>query len=353
MPDYPIIDGKTISPDHPPYIIAEKSRNHNGKLERAISLIEAAKRAGADAVKLQTYTADTITLNSNRPEFMIQGGLWDGKRLYDLYAQAYTPWEWHEALFAKGKALGITVFSSPFDPTAVDFLESIGCPAYKIASFELIDLPLIAKASRTGKPIIMSTGMATLGEIDDAVATARANGCQTPILLHCTSGYPTPIHEANLRTIPHLSQAFSLPVGLSDHTPGISAPVAAVSIGACVIEKHFTLRRADGGPDAAFSLEAEELALLSSSCRDAWMALGKVTYLSQGSEQLSLPYRRSLYVCADIAEGELFTSDNIRSVRPGLGVAPRYLPDFIGKRAARALSYGTPLRFDMIEREKD
>jgi len=327
------------------------SGNHNGDINRAFALIEAAKQAGADAVKLQTYTADTITIDHDGPGFRIEGGLWDGRKLYELYQQAHTPWDWHPRLFARARELGITVFSSPFDPTAIEFLETLGAPAFKIASFEAIDLPLIQRAARSGQPLIISTGIASLGEIADAVEAARAAGCRELALLHCTSGYPTPPEDSNLRTIAHLADAFGVVVGLSDHTPGTAVPVAAVALGASLIEKHFTLRRADGGPDAAFSLEPQELAELVANCRTGWTALGKINYALETSEKGSLIFRRSLYAVQDIPAGGRLTADNVRSIRPGYGLPPKHLPKVLGRRAAHAIGRGTPLAWSLIEPE--
>lgn len=342
------IAGRAIGPGHPPYLIAELSGNHNGDLRRALRIMEAAKAAGADAAKLQTYTADTITIDHDGPEFRIEGGLWAGRTLYELYQEAHTPWEWHEALFAKGAELGITVFSSPFDKTAIDFLESLGAPAYKIASFEAIDLPLIEYAASKGKPLVISTGMADLEEIGDAVAAARAGGAGGTVLLHCISGYPTPAEEANLRTIPDLADRFDAVIGLSDHTLGTEVAVASVALGACVIEKHVTLRRADGGPDAAFSLEPAELASLVRSCHTAWSALGRASYERAPSEKDNLMFRRSLYVVRDMAAGEAFSEANVRSIRPGFGLAPRHLGQILGRRAKTALKRGTPMSWDLL-----
>ncbi len=342
------IANRSIGPEYPPFLIAEMSGNHNGDLKRALAILEAAKAAGADAVKLQTYTADTITIQHHGPGFRIEGGLWHGRTLHDLYAEAHTPWEWQEALFAKGRELGLIVFSSPFDATAVDFLEKLGTPAYKIASFEIVDLPLIRRCAATGKPLIISTGMASLTDIGEAVLAAREAGAQEIALLHCTSGYPTPPEESNLRTVPHLAAAFGTVVGLSDHTPGIGAAVAAVALGASLIEKHFTLRRADGGPDAAFSLEPAELADLVGNCRIAWQALGTVSYKREKSEAGNVQFRRSLYVTADMRAGEVFTLQNLRSIRPGYGLPPKYYDLFIGKRVSRDVKRGTPVTWDLI-----
>jgi len=349
MPNYIEIAGRRIGPDYPPYVIAELSGNHNGKIERAFELMDVAKRAGADAVKLQTYTADTMTIDSDGPEFEIRGGLWAGRRLYELYQEAGTPWEWHAKLFERGRALGLTVFSTPFDPTAIDFLVSLGAPAMKIASFEATDLPLIAKIASAGKPVILSTGMADLVEIAQAVDACRAAGCKELVLLHCVSGYPSSPKEANLRTIPHLAQTFGCPIGLSDHTLGVAVSVGAIAMGACVIEKHFTLARADGGPDAAFSLEPDELAELCTGTRDAWQALGAVDYGRKESERQNVIFRRSLYVVRDIAAGETMTAENVRSIRPGYGLAPKHLPAVLGRKVRAPLKRGTALKWEHID----
>ncbi|SNS78569.1 MULTISPECIES: pseudaminic acid synthase [unclassified Azospirillum] len=337
-----------FAPGQKPFLIAELSGNHNGDIDRARRMIDAAKAAGADAVKLQTYTADTITLDVDRPEFRLEGGLWAGRTLYELYQEAHTPWDWHPALFAHAAEIGIPIFSSPFDPTAIDLLESLGAPAYKIASFELIDLPLIEKAARTGKPLIMSTGMASLGEVAEAVAAARVAGNDNICLLHCVSGYPTPVEDCDLRTIPHLAQAFDVAAGLSDHTMGVAVPVAAVALGAVVIEKHFTLARADGGPDAAFSLEPAEFRAMADACAAAHAALGSISYALKPSEAGGRSFRRSLYITADIAAGEVLTGANVRSIRPGLGLPPKHLPDVLGRVAARNLTRGEPLDWTML-----
>jgi N-acetylneuraminate synthase len=345
------IAGREIGADRPPYVIAEMSANHNGSLERALQILEAAKASGADALKLQTYRADTITIDHDGPEFMLHEGLWAGRRLYELYESAAMPWEWHAPLFKRGRELGIAVFSSPFDPTAIDLLEKLDAPAYKVASLEMADLPLIQLMAKTGKPLIMSTGASEIGEIAEAVAAARAAGCEQLVLLQCTSGYPTPPADSNLRTIPHLAQAFDCAVGLSDHTMGTAVPVAAIALGACVIEKHFTLSRADGGVDSTFSLEPADLKRLTEDCRIAWEALGQVRYAVAESEKSIRPLRRSLYVVKDIAAGEALTEENVRSIRPGLGLAPKYQPKVLGRHASRALKRGTPLDWSMIAPE--
>lgn len=347
MEDFAIA-GRAIGPDHPPYVIAELSGNHNGDLTRAIRLIDAAADAGADAVKLQTYRPDTITLNHDGPGFRIEQGLWAGRTLFELYGEAQTPWDWHPALFAHAAARGLACFSSPFDPTAVDFLQELGAPAFKIASFEAIDLPLIARAAATGKPLIISTGMASASEISDALATARTHGAGGVALLHCVSEYPARIADANLRAIPRLANEFGVVAGLSDHTPGVTAPIAAVALGARIIEKHVTLSRADGGPDAAFSLEPAELALLTQSCRDAFFALGQEDLRRGIGETGNKQFRRSLYITRDIPAGAALTEDAVRSIRPGFGLAPKHLWDVLGKTAARDLKRGEPLDWSMV-----
>jgi pseudaminic acid synthase len=339
----PIIDTQ-----YPPYIIAELSGNHNGSLDRMLKMLELAASTGCDAVKVQTYTPDTLTIRSDREDFKIKGGLWDGYTLYELYQEAHTPFEWHGTLFAKARELGITLFSTPFDETAADLLETLDAPAYKIASFEAVDLPLIAHVARKRKPMIISTGMCSLGEIAEAVATARANGCEELVLLHCVSAYPAPVADANVRTIPHLAEAFGCVTGLSDHTLSSATAVAAVALGASVIEKHFTLARADGGPDAAFSLEPHEFKALVDDCRAAWQALGQVSYDVQASERASVVFRRSLYVVEDIAEGGEITRDNVRSIRPGHGLPPRCFSDVLGRRTRRHAHRGEPLTWDLL-----
>lgn len=340
------IAGRKIGSDYEPYIICEMSANHNGRLDRALELLEAAAATGADAIKIQTYTADTMTINHDGPGFRVQGGLWDGRTLYDLYTEAQTPFEWHEPLFKRARELGVTLFSTPFDESAVDLLEGLDAPAYKIASFEAIDLPLIARVARTGKPMIVSTGMANLGEIGEAVRTARENGCEQLVLLHCVSSYPAPDENTNLHTIPHLGAAFGCVSGLSDHTMGTAVAVASIALGGAVVEKHFTLARSDGGPDSAFSLEPAEFEQLVTDCKRAWRALGTVSYDLQGSECGSLVFRRSLYVTKNVTAGEALTKEVVRSIRPGFGLPPKHLPEVLGRRAARDLKRGDPLSWD-------
>lgn len=342
------IAGTKIGHGHSPYLIAEMSGNHMGDINRAMALIDAAKSSGAHAVKLQTYTADTITIDSDRPEFQLTDGLWKGRALYELYQEAHTPWDWHEPLFNHAAEIGITIFSSPFDPTAVDLLARLNAPAFKIASFEIVDIPLIKYVARLGKPMILSTGMASLGDISEAVAAVRETPDTPVMLLHCTSGYPTPPEDCDLRTISHLSDAFDVPVGLSDHTEGVAVPVASVALGAVLIEKHFTLSRADGGVDSAFSLEPEEFKAMADACTTAWKAVGHIGYELKASEAGGQQNRRSLYAVTDITAGEPFTETNVRSIRPGLGLAPKYLPDVLGKCAARDITFGEPMNWQMI-----
>ena len=338
------ISGKSIQPGSPCYIIAEMSANHGQSFEAALELVRAAKQAGADAIKLQTYTPDTITIDSRRPEFLIcKGTLWEGRNLYELYGEAYTPWEWQPKLKAEAEKLGMDCFSTPFDDTAVDFLERMNVPAHKIASFELVDTELLKKVAATGKPVIMSTGMATLAEIDEAVRTLREARCTQLALLKCTSAYPSLPEDMNLRTIRHLAEAFHVPVGLSDHTLGIAVPVVAVALGACIIEKHLTLRRSDGGPDAAFSLEPAEFQAMVDAVRVAEKALGKVNYEMSDKEQASRVFRRSLFVVKDMKVGEEFTRENVRSIRPGHGLPVKELDRVLGRKATENLERGTPL----------
>ncbi|GLZ26889.1 pseudaminic acid synthase [Stutzerimonas stutzeri] len=343
------IAGRRIANDAPPYIIAELSANHNGRLETALKILEAAKKAGADAIKLQTYTADTITLNCDSEEFQIHGGLWDGKTLYQLYQEAHMPWEWHEPLFDRARQLGITIFSSPFDNTAVDLLEDLDAPAYKIASFEAVDLPLIRYVAGTGKPMIISTGMADAEEIQEAVEGARDGGCKELAILHCVSGYPAPAEDYNLRTIPDMMQRFGLVTGLSDHTLDNTTALASVALGASVIEKHFTLDRNGGGPDDSFSLEPAELAALCRDSKTAWAALGKVDYGRKSSEQGNLKFRRSLYFVKNLRAGDRLEHDAVRSVRPGYGVAPKLLDQLLGKILQQDVKANTPVRLDLLK----
>jgi pseudaminic acid synthase len=330
-----------------PFIIAEMSGNHNQSLHKALAIVDAAAAAGAHALKLQTYTPDTMTI-AGAYTIQDEGSLWQGRELYDLYKEAYTPWEWHEAIFERATQKGLVAFSSPFDETAVDFLESLAVPCYKIASFENTDLPLLKKVAATGKPVIMSTGVATLADIDEGVRTLRNYGCEQLILLKCTSTYPASPENTNLRTIPHMAQLFNCPVGLSDHTMGVGASVAAVALGACIIEKHFTLSRAEGGVDAAFSLEPHELKLLVTEAERAFLALGHIQYGVQKAEQKSRLFKRSVYVSADIKAGESFTKENLRVIRPGNGMAPKYYEEILGKVAKTDLKAGTPLTWDLL-----
>ena len=344
------IAGRHIGSGHPPFVVAEMSGNHNGSLDRALAIVDAAAAAGADAVKLQTYTADTITLDVANPQFSIRAPAspWHGRRLHDLYREAHTPWDWHETIMARARERGIVCFSTAFDETAVTFLESLGVPAYKIASFEITHLPLIRRVAATGKPLLLSTGMATLAEIDEAVSTARSAGCGTPVLFKCTSAYPAPASEANVATIPHLQAAFGGVAGLSDHTPGIGVAVAAVALGASVIEKHLTLRRSDGGVDSAFSLEPEEFAALVTETRLAWQSLGTVHYGPTAGERDSLQFRQSLFFATDLRSGERITKHSIRCVRPGTGLHPRYLPAILGRAVNRDVLKGDAVCWELL-----
>jgi pseudaminic acid synthase len=351
MTDIVHIAGREVGKGSSTYIVAELSANHNQNFDQAVRIIRAAKEAGADAVKLQTYTADTITLRSDKDCFRIAGGtLWDGRTLHDLYQEAFTPWEWQPKLKAIAEELGLHLFSSAFDDTAVDFLEGMNVPAHKIASFELVDIGLIEKMARTGKPLIMSTGMASQDEIAEAIAAARGAGATQIALLKCTSAYPAPAEEANLRTIPELARRFECPVGLSDHTMGIAVPVAAVALGACMIEKHLCLRRSDGGPDGAFSLEPSEFKAMVEAVRTAEKALGSIQFAPGTREANSRRFRRSLFAVEDLKKGELFTRHNVRSIRPADGLHPRHLPEILGKTAARDVERGTPLSWPLVTR---
>ena len=345
------VGGRNIGPGHPVYLVAELSANHNQSFDHAARIIEAAKDGGADAVKLQTYTPDTITIASDREEFRIGGGtIWDGRNLHDLYREAYMPWEWQPRLKKLAEDLGMDCFSSAFDPTAVDFLEEMDVPAHKIASLELVDIPLIQKMAGTGKPLIMSTGMATVEEIEEALQSAREAGASQIALLKCTSAYPAPAEEMNLRTIPEMARRFGVPVGLSDHTLGIAVPVAAVALGACIIEKHLTLSRSTPGPDSAFSLEPQEFKAMVDAVRIAEKALGEVHFGLSVKEEASRVFRRSLFVVEDVKQGEAFTVANVRSIRPGDGLHPRHLTEVLGKSAPRGIKRGTPLRWEFVVR---
>lgn len=343
------INSRRVGPDEPVYIVAEMSANHNQDFDQAVRILHAAKEAGADAVKLQTYTPDTLTIQSDKEYFRIgEGTLWSGRTFYDLYSEAYMPWEWQPKLKEIADEIGIDLFSTAFDPTAVDFLEEMGVPVHKVASFEIVDIPLIEKMARTGKPLIISTGMATLGEIEEAVQAARNAGATQIALLKCTSAYPAPPEEMNLRTIPHLAEAFGVPVGLSDHTLGIAVPVAAVALGACIVEKHFTLSRDIPGPDSAFSLEPHEFKAMVEAIRVVEKALGEVHYGVSEQEAKSRVFRRSLFVVKDMKAGDVFTEENVRSIRPGYGLHTRYLNDVLNQRAARDIESGTPLEWKLI-----
>ncbi|MCX5751400.1 MAG: pseudaminic acid synthase [Candidatus Saganbacteria bacterium] len=333
-----------------PFIVAEMSGNHNQSLDRALAIVEVAAKAGVDAIKIQTYTADTMTIDVDRPEFKITDpkSLWNGDSLYELYEKAHTPWEWHKPIFDRCKELGIIGFSTPFDETAVDFLESLDVPCYKIASFELVDIPLIKKVALTGKPIIISTGMATIEEIQEALDAARNLGCKDIVLLKCTSTYPARPEDSNLLTIPDMRQRFGCEVGLSDHTLGIGVAIASVVLGASLIEKHFTLSRSEGGVDAVFSLEPEEMKQLVEEARKAWESLGKVSFGATGSEKDSLMFRRSLYVVKDMKAGDVFTKENLRAIRPGLGLPPKHYDELLGKKVKKDVKRGTPLKWELV-----
>ena len=341
----------TVGPGHPVYVIAEMSANHGQSFAKAVEILHAAKHAGADAVKLQTYTPDTMTIASDREKFRVAGGtIWDGRTLHDLYGEAFTPWEWQPKLKLEAESLGMDLFSSAFDSTALDFLEQMSVPAHKVASFELVDIPLIQKMARSGKPLIMSTGMASVEEIEEALHAAREAGATQIALLKCTSAYPAPPEEMNLRTIPEMARRFGVPVGLSDHTMGIAVPVAAVALGACIIEKHLTLSRSTPGPDSAFSLEPHEFKALVDAVRTAETALGEVHFGGGAKEAALRMFRRSLFVVQDIRKGESFTGENVRSIRPGHGLHPRHFAEVMGKTAAQGIKRGTPLSWDLVVR---
>lgn len=342
------VGGREIGPGCPNYVVAEMSANHNQDFAQAVRILQEASKAGANAVKLQTYTPNTITLDCDSEDFVIKGTAWSGRRLYELYGEAFTPWDWQPKLKQVANDLGLDSFSTPFDSTAVDFLEHMAVPAYKVASFEVVDIPLLRRIARTGKPVILSTGMATLAEIEEAVTTLRGAGTTELALLKCTSAYPASPSEMNLRTIPHLSEAFKVPVGLSDHTLDIAVPVAAVALGACVVEKHFTLSRSAGGPDSAFSLEPNEFRIMVDAIRTAESALGTVHYGVSEEEAKSRVFRRSLFVVADVPAGEPFRAHNVRSIRPAYGLHPRYLEQVLGRHAARDIARGTPLSWDLV-----
>jgi N-acetylneuraminate synthase len=341
---------REIGAGAPPYLIAEISANHNQSLERALAIVDAAAAAGADAIKLQTYTAETMTLNVKMPGFVIDdpGSLWYGRQLYELYEEAHTPWDWHQPIMQRARAQGLHCFSTPFDDSAVDFLETLEVPAYKIASFECTDLPLIRKVACTGKPMIISTGMASIAEIDEAVGTARSAGCTEIALLKCTSTYPATPENTNIRTIPNMKAAFGCEIGLSDHTMGCGAAVAAVALGAVLIEKHFTLRRSDGGVDSSFSLEPEEFRMLRIETERAWQALGSVIYGGTKAEEKSRAFRRTLYVARDMKAGEVLTRENMRIVRPGFGLPPKYFDDVLGRSIKRDAPAGTPVTWELL-----
>jgi pseudaminic acid synthase len=343
------IAGRRIAVDEAPYVIAEMSANHNGNIENAFKIIEVAKQAGADAVKLQTYRPDTITLKCDTEDFRIHGGLWDGRTLYELYEEAHMPWDWHGPLFAHARKLGITIFSSPFDNTAVDLLEDLNAPAYKIASFEAVDLALIKYVAGTGKPMIISTGMADSEEIQEAINAAREGGCKELAILHCVSGYPAPAEDYNLRTIPDMIDRFGLVTGLSDHTLDNTTAITSVAMGASIIEKHLTLDRSGGGPDDSFSLEPAELAALCKGAKTAWQALGKVDYGRKSSEQGNVKFRRSLYFVTDMKAGELVHKDAVRSVRPGYGISPKFIDEILGRKINSNISSGSSVNWNQFD----
>jgi len=343
------IDGRPIGLKHPPYLVAELSANHNGCIDRAKKTIDAAMASGAEAVKLQTYTPDTMTIRCDKPDFLISGGPWDGYRLYDLYREAHTPYEWHRELFEYGKSCGITVFSTPFDETAVDLLEELDTPAYKIASFELLDLPLISYVGSTGKPIIMSTGMASEQEVTDAIRAARQSGCKDVLLLHCISSYPVPINSADVRKVSTLANQFGVGIGLSDHTLGNTAAIAAIALGACFIEKHFTISRREAGPDSSFSMEPREFQRLATSMKDAWLSLGDGSFDRTEVEAESKKFRRSIYFVKDLPAGAIVTERDIRRIRPGFGLSPGHWNDLLGKELRVAVERGTPASWDVFK----
>lgn len=346
MTDVISISGRKIGQKYSPYVIAEMSANHNGSIENALKIIAKAKESGVDAIKIQTYTPDTITINCNAPDFKIQNGLWSGKTLYQLYELAHTPWEWHKPLFDYAKALNLTIFSSPFDKTAVDFLERLDVPAYKIASFEVIDIPLIKYVAATGKPMIISTGMANLNEIQDAVDAARTGGCNDLAILHCVSGYPAPPEDYNLKTIPDMVERFGVVTGISDHSIGYSTAIAAVSLGASIVEKHFTLDKNGKGPDDSFSIEPEEMFTLCRSLKDSWLAIGGINYQTKSSEQSNIKFRRSLYFVNNLKIGHIVKDSDVRSIRPGYGLPPKEIDNIIGKQLCRDVVFGQPVSWD-------
>lgn len=342
------IAGREIGLNAPPYVIAELSANHNGSLDTALKIIDAAKKSGADALKLQTYTPDTLTLDTGESDFLIQGGLWNGRTLYDLYQEAHMPWEWHEPLFAHANDVGIPIFSSPFDSTAVDLLEDLGSPAYKIASFEAVDLPLIKYVAGTGKPLIISTGMADAEEIQEAIDAAVTGGCKDLAILRCVSGYPAPASDYNLRTLTDMAERFGVIVGLSDHTLDNATAIASVALGASIIEKHFTLDRSGGGPDDSFSLEPDDMAALCKGARTAWEALGRVDYGRKSSEEDNVVFRRSLYFVKDLNKGDVITEDAIRSIRPGFGLAPKFVDQVIGRKVTQDVKRAQAVRSELL-----